>query len=72
MISGLNNQQYRAYSKLFFHKKESLSVDALNFFQKLRLGFNNILTHEEEQYSSGLAYGITSTLPKRNARQEEY
>ena len=45
---GLNNQQYRAYSKLFFHKKESLSVDALNFFQKLRLGFNNILTHEEE------------------------
>ena len=48
MISGLNNQQYRAYSKLFFHKKESLSVDALNFFQKLRLGFNNILTHEEE------------------------
>lgn len=32
----------------FFHKKESLSVDALNFFQKLRLGFNNILTHEEE------------------------
>ncbi|MDY5357020.1 MAG: AAA family ATPase, partial [Candidatus Cryptobacteroides sp.] len=36
------------YSKLFFHKKESLSVDALNFFQKLRLGFNNILTHEEE------------------------
>lgn len=48
VISGLNNQQYRAYSKLFFHKKESLSVDALNFFQKLRLGFNNILTHEEE------------------------
>ena len=25
-----------------------MSVDALNFFQKLRLGFNNILTHEEE------------------------
>ena len=48
VISGLNNQQYRAYSKLFFHKKESLSIDALNFFQKLRLGFNNILTHEEE------------------------
>lgn len=47
VISGLNNQQYRAYSKLFFHKKESLSAEALDFFQKLRLGFNNILTHEE-------------------------
>lgn len=48
VISVLNNQQYRAYSKLFFHKKESLSAEALDFFQKLRLGFNNILTHEED------------------------
>lgn len=48
VISGLNNQQYRSYSKLFFHKKEQYSVDALEFFQKLRLGFNSILTHEEE------------------------
>lgn len=48
VISGLNNQQYQAYSKLFFHKKESLSAEALDFFQKLRLGFNNILTHEED------------------------
>lgn len=48
VISGLNNRQYRSYSKLFFHKKEQYSVDALEFFQKLRLGFNSILTHEEE------------------------
>ena len=48
VISGLNNQQYRSYSKLFFHKKEQYSIDALEFFQKLRLGFNSILTHEEE------------------------
>ena len=48
VISGLNNQQYRSYSKLLFHKKEQSSVDALEFFQKLRLGFNSILTHEEE------------------------
>lgn len=48
VISGLNNQQYRVYSKLFFHKKEISSTDALEFFKKLRLGFNNILTHEEE------------------------
>lgn len=48
VISGLNNQQYRSYSKLIFHKKENLSADALKFFQKLKLGFGNILTHEEE------------------------
>ena len=50
VISGLNNQQYRSYSKLFFHKKENSSTDALEFFKKLRLGFNNILTHEEDPH----------------------
>ncbi len=50
VISGLNNQQYRSYSKELFHKKEILSVDALKFFQKLKLGFSNILTREEEQW----------------------
>ncbi len=48
VISGLNNQQYRAYSKMFFHKKATSSDEALKFFQKLKLGFSNILTHEEE------------------------
>ncbi len=48
VIFGLNNQQYRSYSKLFFHKKERFSAEALKFFQKLRLGFNSILTHEED------------------------
>lgn len=48
VISGLNNQQYRSYSKLFFHKKGSLSADALEFFRKLRLGFNGIQTREED------------------------
>ena len=48
VISGLNNHQYRSYSKLFFHKKEKSSEEALKFFQKLNLGFSNILTHEEE------------------------
>lgn len=48
VISGLNNQQYRSYSKLFFQKKGSLSADALEFFRKLRLGFNGIQTHEED------------------------
>lgn len=48
VISGLNNQQYRGYSKIFFHKKADASDEALNFFQKLKLGFNGIYTHEEE------------------------
>lgn len=48
VISGLNNQQYRMYSKMFFHKKESVSEDAMDFLRKLKLGFENIHTHEEE------------------------
>lgn len=48
VISGLNNHQYRAYSKLFFHKKKTSSEDALKFFQKLKLGFSDIYTREEE------------------------
>lgn len=48
VISGLNNQQYRLYSKLLFHKKEQSSAEAFKFFQKLGLGFNDILAHEEE------------------------
>lgn len=48
VISGLNNQQYRGYSKTFFHKKANASDEALEFFQKLKLGFNGIHTHEEE------------------------
>lgn len=50
VISGLNNQQYRTYSKVFFHKKQTPSTEALEFFRKLRLGFNNIFTHEEDPY----------------------
>ena len=48
VISGLNNHQYRAYSKQFFHRKNELSAEALEFFRKLKLGFSGILTHEEE------------------------
>ncbi len=50
VISGLNNQQYRSYSKQFFHKKEASSAKALMFFQKLKLGFTNIQTHEEDPH----------------------
>ena len=50
VISGLNNQQYSTYSKLFFHKKDISSTEALKFFQKLKLGFNNIMTHEEDPH----------------------
>lgn len=48
VASGLDNEQYRAYSKMFFHKKAVLSDEALMFFQKLKLGFESIFTHEED------------------------
>lgn len=48
VISGLNNNDYNSFSKLLFHKKEESSKEALEFFKKLKLGFNKIITHVEE------------------------
>ena len=48
VISGLNNNDYNSFSKLLFHKKEEPSKEALEFFKKLKLGFNKIITHVEE------------------------
>lgn len=48
VVSGLNNQKYRKFSKMQFHRKNDTSKKALAFFQKLQLGFNEIATHEEE------------------------
>lgn len=48
VISGLNNNEYKSFTKLFFHKKEKSSKEALEFFKKLKLGFNKIITHVEE------------------------
>ncbi len=48
VISGLENQHYRGFSKFLFHTEEASSANALKFFKKIKLGFNSLLTHEEE------------------------
>lgn len=48
VVSGLNNQEYRGFSQMLFHKKEDASKEALRLFKKLNLGFGEISTHEEE------------------------
>lgn len=48
VISGLNNEFYRSYSKQYFHGHLVSSDEALSFFRKLKLGFDNIATREEE------------------------
>lgn len=48
VVSSLNNQEYRGFSKMSFHKKTDASKKALDLFRKLKLGFDNITTHEEE------------------------
>jgi hypothetical protein len=47
-VSGLNNQEYRGFSKSLFHQKKEASREAMNLFKKLKLGFGEISTHEEE------------------------
>lgn len=48
ILSGLNNQEYRGFSKMLFHKKNEASQKAMLLFKKLQLGFENLLTHEED------------------------
>lgn len=48
VVSGLNNQEYRDFSKMQFHQKKEVSQKALSFFKTLQLGFDGITTHEEE------------------------
>lgn len=47
VISGINNQNYRAFSELQFHKKTDISIKALDFLKKLQLGFVRLETKEE-------------------------
>lgn len=46
VVSGLNNESYRGFSKMIFHKKEETSKEAMAFFKQLQLGFEDILTRE--------------------------
>ena len=48
VVSGLNNQEYRAYTKMLFHEKKEPGKEAMNFFRQLELGFGNLLTREED------------------------
>ncbi len=57
VVSGLNNQEYHSFTKILFHEKKETSKEAMRFFKKLQLGFDNLLTHEEEPI-------IPDTLPK--------
>jgi len=47
VVSGLNNQEYRLFSKRQFHEGRNSSRKALDFFKTLQLGFNELQTYEE-------------------------
>lgn len=48
VVSGLNNQTYHNFSKMLFHEKKAASHAALHFFKVLQLGFDDLLTREED------------------------
>jgi len=65
VLYGLNNQEYRGFSKRLFHQKKNSSVQAMQFFQKMQLGFNELITHEEEpDIPDGLTKELRSILVK--------
>ncbi len=48
VVSGLNNEEHRLFSQIFFHKKKSGSKKALDFFKAIQLGFDDISTRERD------------------------
>ena len=48
VVSGLNNQEYRSFSKKLFHQKKEASKVAMSLFKKLQLGFGEISTYEKD------------------------
>ncbi|MBO7054630.1 MAG: ATP-binding protein [Bacteroidales bacterium] len=48
VVSGLNNQEYRSFSKKLFHQKKDASNEAMTLFKKLQLGFGEISTYEKK------------------------
>ncbi len=50
-FSGLNNQNYSFISKFHFHKKTNVSEKSMDFFKMLQLGFEGIITREDNAYS---------------------
>lgn len=59
VASGLNNQEYRLFSKRQFHEGRNSSRKALDFFKTLQLGFNELQTYEELE-------AIPKDTPKEN------
>jgi AAA15 family ATPase/GTPase len=68
VVSGLNNIAYREYTKGQFYEDSAVSKEALLFFKKLQLGFNELLAREENtasEYPSALKEDFPSYAGKK-------
>ena len=48
VTSGIENSRYSTFSKEMFHQHSEVASSAMKFFSTLQLGFNDIVTREEE------------------------
>lgn len=46
VVSGLSNDEYHLFSKMFFHRGGGARDEAMKFFRQMRLGFDAIETRE--------------------------
>lgn len=53
VVSGLSNQEYRGYSQMLFHEKREESKEALAFFNRIQLGFVDLITRDIEKGVKG-------------------
>lgn len=63
VISGIENYRYSDFSKSMFHERSNGYAEALDLFKTLQLGFNDIVTQEDEIINiSDLPKGIPKEL----------
>lgn len=61
VVSGINNENYRAFTKTIFLERTEESLRALQLFKKLQLGFNDLKARKKEEESH---------IPERLSPQE--
>lgn len=67
IVSGLANQNYRAFSTMQLHERTAIGKEALKFFKKLQLGFEDLHTKEitPDSNDPNLPKEIRQLLAKR-------
>jgi len=72
VISGIDNMIYKTFSCNMIHGNENCRIEAINLFKNLKLGFDSILSSEEERnIPSIMPKELKDILQKQNSGKKE-